>query len=107
MAVEISPNIIMPTKDFLVGVIYGFNLAKKTYNFTNPEVGQKENGSTNFFIGYWLELSCAKCGRLYCYDSPNDLPATNLICETLGCGNHIIAYNVSDSRLWKIGHLTF
>jgi len=105
--IEVAPNIIIPNRDFLVGSIYGFNLAKKMHGVTNPEVSQTKEGETNFFIGYWLEISCIKCKRMYCFEGPNDLPLSNLICETPDCGNHLIVYNVADSKLWKIGHLKF
>ena len=100
--VKIFPNIIIPTKDFLVGSICGFNAAKKKYHKTEPEV----SGNSQY-IGYWLEISCHKCGRFYSFDSPNDLPTENLICETKDCGNYLIVYGIQDIKFWRIGPIEF
>jgi len=103
MELEVVPTIIMPNKDFLVGVLYGFNAAKKLYNVSQPYTSDQQS----FRIGYWLELTCAKCQRTYCYDDPNLIPSTNLICETENCKNHIIVYNVHASADWKLGSINF
>jgi hypothetical protein len=107
---QVFPSIIMPNRDFLIGALYGFNVAKKMYGENHPEimgVGDSEIPKDHFFIGYWLELTCTKCKRLYCYDNPNDVPTKNLVCETSDCGNHIIVYNVGDPKSWRIGSFTF
>ena len=105
---EISPNIIMPNRDFFIGVMFGFNLARKRIEKDpQPLFDGKEAKNNDFYLGSWLELTCAKCKRFYKFDGPNDIPDTNLNCQTDKCDNIIILYGVVQSNLWRVGNLIF
>jgi len=105
---KLAPNVVMPNRDFFIGVMFGFNLARKRVE-ENPQplFGDKEATNKDFYFGSWLELTCAKCGRHYIFNGPNDVLDNNLQCETEECENVIILYGVSQVNLWRIGSLTF
>ena len=107
-AVNLSPNVIMPNRDFFIGIMFGFNLARKRIE-KNPQplFNGKEAENKDFYLGGWLELTCAKCNRFYKFDSPNDIPDTDLHCTTEGCNNVLILYGITKLNLWRIGNLTF
>ena len=105
--INVIPIIVMPSKDFLIGVLYGFNAARKRIE-ENPQpiINNREVQSEDFFLGYWLEFSCPRCGRYYAYDNPNDIPSHNLVCETPNCGNHVIIYGFGDPKVWRLGNIS-
>ena len=110
--IQIAPNIIIPNKMFLVGALYGFNAARKRIE-ENPQPlfgdGKEvhEANNNDLFLGSWLELTCAKCGRLYTFEGPNEIPEENLKCDTIDCDNVVILYGVIETNLWRIGSITF
>lgn len=108
---EVSPCVVVPSRSFLVGALYGMNAARKRLE-DNPQalVGNEEitgDIDDKLYLGHWLELHCGKCGALYTFDDANHIPATNLICSLRNCGNHIIVYGISDPKVWRIGEMTF
>ena len=111
MTEKISPSIIIPNKAFLVGALYGFNAARKRLEQNpQPVFGTEELDEESpqcLYLGNWLELTCAKCGALYTFTGPNELPESNLICTIKDCGNHIIFYGVADPVMWHIGEIAF
>jgi len=111
--ISVAPNIIVPDKHFLIGAIYGFNAARKRLE-QNPQplMTQEDNSiqeATNkdFYLGSWLEITCAKCGFLYTFDNPNQLPDQNMKCTNKECDNYLIFYGIVDPTLWRIGQITF
>jgi hypothetical protein len=108
MPPEIEPTIIMPSRDFLIGVLYGYNTGRKQIEL-NPVPTRNDRPLTNedFYLGYWLEFECCKCGRHYGFDNPNHLPMENLVCESEDCNNHVIVYGIGDPKVWKIGQIKF
>jgi hypothetical protein len=104
--IKISPCIVALDKSFLVGAIYGLNAARKRLEENPlPLIGKEEINEDEeqpLYLGHWLELTCAKCGCLYPFSNPNEIPITNLICR---CGNHIIVYGVGDPKMWRIGEI--
>jgi len=108
----ITPSIIVPDKNFLIGAVYGMNAARRMLE-ENPqpivpqeinEFGEQQDG---LYLGHWLELTCGKCGALYTFDDPNLLPEENLKCTIEGCDNHVIVYGIGDPRIWMIGQVKF
>jgi len=107
---NIYPSVIMPHRLFLVGAIYGYNVGRKSVTQDGdikPIFNGHEATGEDFYLGSWLEINCHKCDRKYTFDGPNDIPDKNLVCETEGCGNHIIAYGSTNPQEWKIGFIKF
>ena len=109
---EINPAVIVPNRDFLVGVLYGFNAARKRFeNDIKPLYSKngimKDAENEDFYLGYWLEITCGKCGTLYTFDNPNELPIESLKCSNKECDNILILYNINKSECWRIGNITF
>lgn len=105
--------IVMPSKAFLIGALYGFNAARRRLE-QNPQPLYNNQQATNqdIFLGSWLEITCAKCGCLYTFDNPNEIPEGHLTCtgkdsNDQSCNNLLIYYGVVDSNLWRIGPITF
>lgn len=110
--IQVAPNIIVPDKSFLIGAIYGFNAARKRLEqnpqplFSNSESVQ-DASPNDFYLGSWLEVTCAKCGCLYTFDSPNELPNDIMKCTNKECDNYIIIYGIAEPQMWRIGQITF
>ena len=104
---KLSPNVIMPNRDFFIGAMLGFNAARKRIE-KNPQplFGVKEATSKDLYLGSWLELTCSKCNRLHTFDEPNEIPANNYKCQTEDCDNIIIIYGIVESNLWRVGEIT-
>lgn len=111
--IEIAPCVIVPDKHFLIGAIYGFNAARKRLEqnpqplFTQDENTMKEATNQDIYLGSWLEITCAKCGCLYTFDNPNDIPYENMKCTNKECDNFLIIYGIVEPQLWRIGQITF
>ena len=108
----VYPTIAIPHRLFLIGAIYGFNAGRKQEAEINDSVIQPmhdghEATNEDFYFGSWLEAECIKCIRHYTFEGPNDIPENNLVCDTDGCGNHVIAYGLTDPKEWKIGFIRF
>jgi hypothetical protein len=106
--IKINPNIIATNKDFLIGIIYGFNAARKRLEQNvKPLFNNKEATNKDFYLGSWLELTCFKCGHLYTFDNSNELPSETMKCIQEGCNNIIILYGITQPNMWRIGEITF
>lgn len=106
---EISPVVIIPNKDFLIGCLYGFNAARKRLEekpqpLFCDDSELKEVTNKDFYLGSWFEITC-KCGMFYSFDNANQIPNENLQCQQ--CGNILIFYNVFNPEFWKIGTINF
>lgn len=105
---DMLPSIVMPSRDFLIGVLYGYNVGRKEIEKNPvPTIDDRPVTNNDFYLGYWLEFECIKCGRHFGYDNPNHIPTVNLICESKDCGNKVIVYGVGDPKAWKIGGIKF
>ena len=107
---RICPGIVVPNKIFLVGFIYGLNVARERLEdnvqplFSDMEENEMKPASNqDFYLGSWLEVTCGKCGMLYTFDGPNDLPFESLNCSNKDCDNILIYYGVLDPMLWRVG----
>ena len=104
--IEIAPNIILYDKHILVGYLLGFNAARKRLEDSpKPVYNNKEISTEDFYLGYFLELTCAKCGRLYTFNDVNELPNETLKCQTEDCNNIIILYGIDDITKWRVGNI--
>ena len=103
---QLAPNVVMPNRDFFIGIVLGFNMARhRLEKNPQPLYGDKEATNEDMYLGSWLELTCTKCNRLYTFESPNEIPDTHLGCQTEGCDNIIIIYGIAESNLWRIGDM--
>lgn len=109
LEVDVTPSIVMPNKDFLIGAIFGINVMRRPpeTNPPNPTVPAETAKLSEPLMGHWLEVNCERCKRFYGFDHPNDVPAKTLVCDTPGCGNHIIIYGVPEPKDWRLGPIVF
>ncbi len=105
---QLAPNVVMPNRDFFIGVMFGFTAARKRLEEDpQPLYANKEATNEDTYLGSWLELTCAKCGRLHIFDNPNEILPNNYECQTEDCDNIIIFYGILESNLWRVGDITF
>ena len=106
-----QPTIVVPDRLFLIGVIYGFNAGRKTSEpperaaqpifSNNPNDPKRVATNSDVYLGSWLQIDCIKCGHLFSFDNPNEIPQEALTCPT--CTNIVILYGSLDPQQWRIG----
>jgi len=107
---EVMPTIIVPDRSFLVGSIHGLNAGRRLEkgNDIQPIVTETQGNNANEikhvpYMGYFLHCTCSKCGYMFAWDDPNDIPEESLECGNDECDNIVILYGVGNSNLWRIG----
>ena len=104
--IVVMPNIILYDKHILIGYLLGFNSARKRLEESpKPIFNNRDLSEDDFFIGYLLELTCAKCGRLHTFNDFVEIPIENYECQSEDCDNIIILYGVDDVAKWRVGNI--